>query len=143
MTNTLIGRVRFVQQPTRSTCGQTCVAMLTGESVFEVCEGIGNHGPTTWFEVCLALRGAGIEARERNVRRLDEFEGFAPLALVSCNSYDMKRGHFALWVGDAFLCPSAGEREPSEMIDMWNADGMSVIELLPLELQTSADGGRP
>jgi hypothetical protein len=133
MSNSLIGRVRFVPQPTRKTCGQTCVAMITGETVEQVCHGLGNYGSTTTYEVCLALRAAGVAARVEDFRPIGE-GSFAAFGVVSVRSDDGTRGHFALWVGDAYLCPSAGELEPAAAWELWTSDGMQPRDLLPLEL---------
>lgn len=109
--------------------------MLTGETVEQVCHGIGNHGATTWSEICLALRAVGFEARAEDFRPVGEFEGFAPFALVSVRSDDDLFGHWALWIGDAYLCPSAGEREPEDAWELWTSTGMRPRDLLPLEVQ--------
>lgn len=134
--NSLIERVRFVAQPTARTCGQACVAMLTGQSVEDVCHGIGNYGSTRWFEICLALRAAGIEAHVENFRSIDSVTGLVSLAIVSIRSEDERRGHFAVWLGDAYLCPTAGRLEPAFAWELWSAHGFIPRDILPIEVKS-------
>ncbi len=44
-----------IQQPTDTTCGQTCVAMLAGVTVDEVCEVMGKKGKTHRKDLARAL----------------------------------------------------------------------------------------
>lgn len=138
--NSLIGRVHFVRQPTPNTCGQTCVAMLTGETVEQVCEGIGNwHGTTLW-ELLLALRGSlgrkVVSPASGKDYRIEELRVFVPLGLVGIDypAEPERAGHWVLWVGDAYLDPAVGELDPAEAWGLYARDGARPTTLTPLEL---------
>lgn len=61
-------KMEFVMQPTFSTCGQACIAMLTGKSMEEVIKVMKTDGPTSIGQLIEALDFYGIKHAEKNVR---------------------------------------------------------------------------
>lgn len=51
--------MKLLRQPTRETCGQTCVAMLLDISVAEACELVGTTGRTCVVQLQKALEKRG------------------------------------------------------------------------------------
>lgn len=61
----IIESVNFIPQPTMSTCGQACIAMLADVSVDEVCKVMGNDSTTTYENLISALDYYGFRHRLR------------------------------------------------------------------------------
>lgn len=60
--------MELIMQPTPETCGQACIAMLTGKSVDEVIRDMKAAGPTSIGQLMEILDFYGIKHRERNMR---------------------------------------------------------------------------
>jgi hypothetical protein len=60
--------MKLVMQPTFSTCGQACIAMITGKDIKEVIKDMRTDGPTSIGQLIEALDFYGIKHAEKNVR---------------------------------------------------------------------------
>lgn len=59
--------IHFRRQPTNTTCGQTCIAMLVDRSVYDVSLVLGHRNKTTTKEVVKTLRFFGVECPDKRV----------------------------------------------------------------------------
>ncbi len=60
--------MELIMQPTFSTCGQACIAMITGKSVEEVIKDMKTDGATSIGQLIEILDFYGIRHDERNKR---------------------------------------------------------------------------
>jgi len=60
--------MELIMQPTSSTCGQACIAMITGKSVEEVIKDMKTDGATSIGQLIEILDVYGIGHAERNKR---------------------------------------------------------------------------
>lgn len=60
--------MKLVLQPTFETCGQACIAMITGKEVEQVIKDMKTGGPTSIGQLIDALDYYGIKHAERNTR---------------------------------------------------------------------------
>lgn len=60
--------MELVFQPTSETCGQACVAMITGKPIEEVIKDMKTSGPTSIGQLIEILDHYGVKHEERNTR---------------------------------------------------------------------------
>ena len=60
--------MELIMQPTSTTCGQACIAMITGKSIEEVIHTMKTEGPTSIGQLIEALDVYKINHAERNTR---------------------------------------------------------------------------
>lgn len=60
--------LELVMQPTNTTCGQACIAMITGKSIEEVIQTMKTDGSTSIGQLIEALDFYNINHAERNTR---------------------------------------------------------------------------
>lgn len=60
--------MKLVTQPSDTTCGQACIAMITGKEIGEVIRDMKTDGPTSIGQLIEALDFYGIRHAERNTR---------------------------------------------------------------------------
>ncbi len=60
--------MELVLQPTSETCGQACIAMITGKAVEEVIKDMKTSGPTSIGQLIEILDFYGVQHAERNTR---------------------------------------------------------------------------
>lgn len=60
--------MELVMQPTFETCGQACIAMITGRNIEEVIKDMKTSGPTSIGQLIEILDFYGIRHAERNTR---------------------------------------------------------------------------
>ncbi|WP_163998723.1 hypothetical protein [Pyxidicoccus caerfyrddinensis] len=115
-----LGRLRWhPQKPAQ--CGQTCVAMLTGQSVETVCELMGRTGECGAYGLRIAVQAAGLDldpSCEPDVPRI----GRAFILL----RHEAGSGHWVLWDGQQVLCPVDGVLSREAALAAWDADGWRV-----------------
>jgi hypothetical protein len=138
--------VKFVAQPTDETCGQACVAMLTGETVEEVCRGIGNFHATTPFEIQLATRVGSNYSVTLGDLQLATFENLVDEALVSfANPIPWACAHWVLFRREPvdparpwglragyFYDPAAGLLAWEAALDYYRSMRMEPREQMPI-----------
>lgn len=60
--------MELVMQPTFTTCGQACIAMITGKDIEQVIKDMKTSGPTTIGQLMEILDFYGVKHAERNTR---------------------------------------------------------------------------
>ena len=58
----------LVKQPTTETCGQACIAMITGKPIEEVIRDMRTSGPTSIGQLIEILDRYGVKHADRNTR---------------------------------------------------------------------------
>ena len=58
----------LVKQPTTESCGQACIAMITGRPIEEVIRDMRTSGPTSIGQLIEILDRYGVKHAERNTR---------------------------------------------------------------------------
>ncbi|MFP2963368.1 hypothetical protein ACLEPN_37850, partial [Myxococcus sp. 1LA] len=110
-----LGRVKWVRQQPQQ-CGQTCVAMLTGRQVAEVCAVMGRRGECGELGMAIALQAAGLDLE------VDLRAGLpAPTdrALVLLRHELTGAGHWVVWDRGQVVCPFEGPMSPSQADEHW------------------------
>lgn len=113
-----VRRVRWMPQRPGQ-CGQTCVAMLTGQPVGNVCAAMGRDGECGAYGLQVALQAAG--------RDLDPWpnQDVPPVdrqALVLLRRQE-GQGHWVVWDRGVVACPTDGLLPASVAFQEWEADG--------------------
>lgn len=60
--------MELILQPTFETCGQACIAMITGKSIDEVIKDMKTSGPTSIGQLIEILDFYGVKHAEKNTR---------------------------------------------------------------------------
>ena len=60
--------MELVMQPTFETCGQACIAMITGKDIEQVIKDMKTSGPTSIGQLIEILDFYGVKHAERNTR---------------------------------------------------------------------------
>lgn len=60
--------MELVMQPTSETCGQACIAMITGRDIEEVMKDMKTRGPTSIGQLIEILDFYGVKHAEKNTR---------------------------------------------------------------------------
>lgn len=60
--------MELVKQPTFTTCGQACIAMITGRDIEEVIKDMKTSGPTSIGQLIEILDFYGVKHADRNTR---------------------------------------------------------------------------
>ncbi len=60
--------MELVLQPTFQTCGQACIAMITGKDIGEVFKDMKTSGPTSIGQLIEILDFYGVKHAEKNIR---------------------------------------------------------------------------
>lgn len=60
--------MELIMQPTDMTCGQACIAMITGKDIEEVIKDMKTSGPTSIGQLIEILDFYGVKHAERNTR---------------------------------------------------------------------------
>ena len=60
--------MKLVLQPTPETCGQACIAMITGKDIELVIKDMKTSGPTSIGQLIEILDFYGVKHAERNTR---------------------------------------------------------------------------
>lgn len=60
--------MELVKQPTFETCGQACIAMITGKDINDVIKDMKSSGPTSIGQLIEILDKYGIQHAEKNTR---------------------------------------------------------------------------
>jgi len=98
----LVDSIEYIRQPTPTSCGQACIAMLAGVSVDEVCQVMGNDSTTSYEDMTGALAHYGFRYLPST-----SFQGSLPdvcLPLVQFPTYD----HGVLYFRGKFYDPEFG-----------------------------------
>lgn len=114
-----------IVQPTRTTCGQTCVAMLAGVTVEEAIVAVGTHRPTDAEELIrgLAFYGLSVGVPRRGAAR----------GLAWIDGDHLRVGHWVVAIGGCYIDPADGRvYTRAEYEAELAADGMRVECVFPV-----------
>ena len=93
--------MKVVMQPTTETCGQACIAMITGKKIEDVIKDMKTSGPTSIGQLIEILDFYGVKHAEKNTRiskknpvpyetsilTVHTNDGYTHLVLLSGNKY--------------------------------------------------------
>lgn len=114
-----------LQQPTRTTCGQTCVAMLVGRPVDEVCTVMGRKGKTSTRDLINGLRHYGLSCGDR-LARYNKNTVLPPLAILRLKHPQENYTHWVLH--------KDGENFDPDSVVCVVAYGWSIISFLEVRM---------
>lgn len=96
--------IKRLTQPTAGSCGQTCLAMLTGHPLEQVFKDVPDSGSTQACQLIVYLLMAGLRCvpflQSVYVQPLPE------LAIVSLTWPDRDIGHWVIWANGKIIDPS-------------------------------------
>ncbi|WP_426751764.1 hypothetical protein [Myxococcus sp. Y35] len=110
-----LGRVQWIRQAPKQ-CGQTCVAMLTGQSVAEVCELMGRTTECGELGMRIALQAAGQDLDPALRPGLPEP---TKRALVLLRHELTGAGHWVVWDRGQAVCPGEGPLTVRQADEHW------------------------
>ena len=99
--------MELVLQPTFETCGQACIAMITGKDVNQVIKDMKTSGPTSIGQLIEALDFYGVKHAAKNTRISKKNpvpHEFSVLTVHTTEGYT----HWALLFGDKYYDPEFG-----------------------------------
>lgn len=99
--------MELVMQPTDTTCGQACIAMITGKDVETVIRDMKTSGPTSIGQLIEALDFYGIPHAERNVRISKKNPAPYECSILTVHT-DADYAHWALLFGGRYYDPEFG-----------------------------------
>lgn len=124
--------MRPLRQPTPTTCGQACVAMLAGVSVEAAMRATGKRGSTRTTDVVRGLQTLGLRCGGRLVPA-PRVRGLVPTALVRCSLLGRSGWHWVVWHHGRFYDPMWGTVEDAEdfasRLGPWRITSMLPVEM--------------
>lgn len=99
--------MELVMQPTPETCGQACIAMITGRDIQEVIRDMKTSGPTSIGQLIEILDFYGVKHAEKNTRiskKNPEPYEYSILTVHTNSGYT----HWALLSGNRYYDPEFG-----------------------------------
>lgn len=99
--------MELVMQPTPETCGQACIAMITGRDIQEVIRDMKTSGPTSIGQLIEILDFYGVKHAEKNTRiskKNPEPYEYSILTVHTNSGYI----HWALLSGNRYYDPEFG-----------------------------------
>lgn len=136
------------QQQTHNTCGQTCVAMLTGTRLDEAIKLTGRRGGTRTVDLVKALSALGYEAPPQLVKihpvvRWPDTAVLPDPCIVKLTWTGRASGHWCLYHGGLFYDPSIGVRTPNQYAYLCRRDDARITSYLPVHLASEKKGDSP
>lgn len=99
--------MHLVQQPTPETCGQACIAMITGRAIEEVIRDMKTSGPTSIGQLMDILDVYGVKRAEKNVRISKKHPAPSGDAILTVHT-DGGYTHWVLLHGSRYYDPEFG-----------------------------------
>lgn len=98
--------INYIPQPTITTCGQACIAMLAKISVKEAIEKMGTDSSTERHHIINGLRACGIDCSDEFIEITNENPIFPPVCvlLIWFPTY----GHWVVHYHGKFYDPEFG-----------------------------------
>ena len=99
--------MKLIMQPTDMTCGQACIAMITGKEIEEVIKDMKTDGPTSIGQLITALDFYGISHAEKNTRisKKNPIPHECSILTVHTNA---GYTHWTLWCDGKYYDPEFG-----------------------------------
>lgn len=97
--------IEYIHEPTDLQCGQAVLAMVTGKTVAEICELLGNDRETDLREMRSVLERFGFRLADKRAQVTDreELEGLCLLSLETPRCW-----HWSLFCDGVFYDPEHG-----------------------------------
>ncbi len=99
--------MELIMQPTSETCGQACIAMITGKGIEEVIKDMRTRGPTSIGQLIEILDFYGVKHAEKNTRISKKNPAPHPYSILTIH---MNAGytHWVLLFGGKYYDPEFG-----------------------------------
>ena len=99
--------MELVMQPTPQTCGQACIAMITGQPIEQVIKDMKTYGPTSIGQLIEALDFYGVRHAEKNLRISKQRPAPSDFSVLTVH---MNAGysHWAIYYHGSYYCPEFG-----------------------------------
>jgi hypothetical protein len=98
--------INYVQQPTFETCGQACIAMLSGYSIDDVIKTMKTKGPTSIGQLTEGLDYYGIKHAEKNKRISKKNPKYSDISILTVHMPEYT--HWVLHYRGKFYDPEFG-----------------------------------
>ena len=99
--------MELVRQPTPETCGQACIAMITGKGIGAVIRDMKTDGPTCIGQMVEILDAYGVRRARRNLRVSKKNPAPAPYSILTVHT-DCGYPHWVLFYGGKYYDPEFG-----------------------------------
>jgi len=99
--------MELILQPTASTCGQACIAMIAGKSVEEVIKDMKTDGPTSIGQLIEILDIYGISHAEKNKRISKKNPALYPYSILTVH-INAGYTHWVLFYDSKYFDPEFG-----------------------------------
>lgn len=99
--------MKLVLQPTPTTCGQACIAMITGKDIDEVIKDMRTSGPTSIGQLIDILDYYGVKHAERNTRISKKNPTPHPYSILTVHT-NAGYTHWALRFDNKYYDPEFG-----------------------------------
>lgn len=99
--------IDYKEQPTETSCGQTCVSMIVWKSVEEVMSVMNKKGLTRTKDLVTALKHFDVKVEEK-LKRIKQIEEIPNLCIIKLKHIDYKGTHWVVFHEGVFFDPSYG-----------------------------------
>ena len=99
--------MELIKQPSPTTCGQACIAMLSGKSMEEVIKDMKTDGPTSIGQLIEILDRYGIKHAEKNRRISKKNPTPSPCSILTVHA-DGGYTHWVLFYNGQYFDPEFG-----------------------------------
>lgn len=99
--------MELVWQPTKTTCGQACIAMITGQTVEDIIRVMKTDGPTSIGQLIEALDHFEVRHAQKNTRISKKNPVPPPFSLLTVHT-DAGYTHWVLFFGGKYYDPEFG-----------------------------------
>ena len=99
--------MELVLQPTPTTCGQACIAMITGKEIEVVIKDMKTSGPTSIGQLIEILDFYGVKHAERNTRISKKNPAPYKYSILTVHT-NKGYSHWILWFDNKYYDPEFG-----------------------------------
>ena len=99
--------MELVLQPTSETCGQACIAMITGKAIEEVIKDMKTGGPISIGQLIEILNFYGVKHAERNIRISKKNPTPYPCSILTVHTHEGYT-HWTLLCDNKYYDPEFG-----------------------------------
>lgn len=99
--------MELVLQPTPTTCGQACIAMITGKEIEVVIKDMKTSGPTSIGQLIEILDFYGVKHAERNTRISKKNPAPYKYSILTVHT-NKGYSHWTLWFDNKYYDPEFG-----------------------------------
>ena len=99
--------IDYKQQPSNTTCGQTCIAMIMWRPVNEICELMGKKGGTHTKDMVMALNHFQLKNSEKLIR-MSKSRSLPSFCIVKLAHRKVSDTHWAIYHNGVYYDPTVG-----------------------------------